>query len=121
MMTARAAGNVRVAVGLLGLLLFALYLFLYAPIFFVAYPSISEDVVWPFPFSFSLEGYEHLFTSKLHGEALRNSIVLALGSGVLSTVLAAAGAIAILRYRSRWRGIALLLFLAPLFVADLLI
>jgi ABC-type spermidine/putrescine transport system permease subunit II len=119
--SARASGRERPAAGVLGALLVGLYLFLYAPIFYVVYTSFAQDIVWPFPPAFSLVSYEDLFASTLHGEALRNSLVLALGSAVISTVLAAAGAIAILRYRSRWRGLALLLFLAPLFVADLLV
>ena len=40
---------------------------------------------------------------------------------LLSTLLAGAGAIGLLRFRSRFRGAVLLAFIAPLFVADLLI
>jgi ABC-type spermidine/putrescine transport system permease subunit II len=105
----------------MGLLLLGLIVFLYAPVLYVIYASFAEDIVWPFPPAFSLLPYEDLFASSLHGEALRNSLVLALGSALLSTLLATGGAIGILRYRARWRGVALLLFLAPLFVADLLI
>ena len=47
--------------------------------------------------------------------------MLGLGSAALSTVLATGGAIGMLRYRSRRRGLVLFLFLAPLFVAELLI
>lgn len=101
--------------------LIAMYLFLYAPIFYVIYTSFAEDIVWPFPPSFSLTGYHDLFASSLYGEALANSLKLAAGSAALSTVLAAAGAIGVLRYRSRRRGLVLFLFIAPLFVADLLI
>ena len=52
---------------------------------------------------------------------LWNSLMIGLGSGVLSTLLATGGAIGILRYPSRRRTLALLVFLAPLFVAELLI
>src|SRR5262249_27720062 len=68
-----------------------------------------------------VSSYDDLFASSLYGEALRNSLVLGIGSALLSTILATGGAIGLLRYRARWRGLALLLFLAPLFVADLLI
>lgn len=98
-----------------------LYLFLYSPIFYVVYTSFSADIVWPFPPSFTLSGYQDLFSSSLYGEALLNSLELALGSAVLSTLLAGAGAIGVLRFRSRYRGVVLLAFVAPLFVADLLI
>ena len=99
----------------------ALYVFLYAPILYVIYTSFAADIVWPFPPSFTLSGYDDLFASSLYGEALANSLTLAAGSAALSTVLAGAGAIGVLRYRSRRRGLVLFLFIAPLFVADLLI
>ena len=99
----------------------AIYVFLYAPILYVIYTSFAADVVWPFPPSFTLAAYEDLLVSSLHGEALANSLKLAAGSAGLATILAAAGAIGVLRYRSRRRGLVLFLFIAPLFVADLLI
>ena len=99
----------------------AMYVFLYAPILYVIYTSFAADIVWPFPPSFTLAAYTDLFDSSLYGEALSNSLKLAAGSAALSTILAAAGAIGVLRYRSRRRGLVLFLFIAPLFVADLLI
>jgi ABC-type spermidine/putrescine transport system permease subunit II len=99
----------------------AVYVFLYAPILYVIYTSFAADIVWPFPPSFTLSAYDDLFSSSLYGEALANSLTLAGGSAALATVLAAAGAIGVLRYRSRRRGLMLFLFIAPLFVADLLI
>jgi putrescine transport system permease protein len=101
--------------------LLAMYVFLYAPIGYVIYTSFSADIVWPFPPSFTLSAYDDLFGNSLYGEALSNSLKLAAGSAALSTLLAAAGAIGVLRYRSRYRGLVLFLFIAPLFVADLLI
>jgi ABC-type spermidine/putrescine transport system permease subunit II len=98
-----------------------LYLFLYAPICYVIYTSFAADIVWPFPPSFTLSAYSDLFSSSLFGEALSNSLKLAAGSATISTLLAGAGAIGILRFRSKYRMIALLTFVAPLFVADLLI
>jgi len=99
----------------------AIYVFLYAPILYVIYTSFAADIVWPFPPSFTLSAYDDLFSSSLYGEALANSLTLAAGSAALATVLAGAGAIGVLRYRSRHRGLVLFLFIAPLFVADLLI
>ena len=103
------------------LLLVLLYIFLYAPIVYVIYTSFSADIVWPFPPSFTLEAYADVFESSLYTDGLRNSILIGLGSAVLSTVLATGGAIGILRYPSRRRTFATLIFLAPLFVAELLI
>jgi len=98
-----------------------IYIFLYAPIFYVIYTSFAAAIVWPFPPSFTLSAYSDLFSSSLYGQALVNSLELATGSAALSTLLAGAGAIGLLRFRSRFRGVVLLAFIAPLFVADLLI
>lgn len=106
---------------IMSVLLAALYAFLYAPIFYVIYTSFSADIVWPFPPEFATTAYDDLFTSSLYGEALRNSVILGIGSAMLSTAFATGGAIGLLRYRAHGRGLVLLLFLAPLFVADLLI
>jgi ABC-type spermidine/putrescine transport system permease subunit II len=102
-------------------LLVLLYVFLYSPILFVVYASFSEDIVWPFPPSFTLQAYADLFANSLYADALQNSLVIGLGSGLLSTALATAGVIGVLRYPSRHRTLALIVFLAPLFVAELLI
>ena len=98
-----------------------LYVFLYGPIGYVIYTSFAVDIVWPFPPSFTLQAYADLLSSSLYSEALVNSLMLATGAAVISTLLAGAGAIGILRFRSRYRKAALLIFIAPLFVADLLI
>ncbi|MCI0430154.1 MAG: hypothetical protein L0210_06380, partial [Rhodospirillales bacterium] len=86
-------------------LLALLYVFLYAPIIYVIYTSFATDIVWPFPPSFSLSSYEDLFGSSLYAEALSNSLWLGVGTAILSTLLATGGAIGLLRYRSRWRGL----------------
>ncbi|MBL8894422.1 MAG: hypothetical protein JNJ53_07465 [Rhizobiales bacterium] len=102
-------------------LLVALYIFPYAPIAYVIYASFSEDIVWPFPPSFTLVAYEDLFDNSLYSDALLNSLTLGIGSGILSTLIATAAVIGILRFPSRHRTAALIVFLAPLFVAELLI
>jgi ABC-type spermidine/putrescine transport system permease subunit II len=102
-------------------LLVLLYVFLYAPILYVIYTSFAEDIVWPFPPAFTLQAYRDVFDSSLYSDALRNSILIGLGSGLVSTLLATGGVIGILRYPSRRRKLALTVFLAPLFVAELLI
>lgn len=106
---------------LLGTMLVVLYVFLYAPILYVVYTSFAADIVWPFPPVFSAQSYTDLFDSSLYGDAMRNSLVIGLGSAALSTVLATAAGIGLLRHRSRRRAMALIILLSPLFVADLLI
>ena len=102
-------------------LLVALYVFLYAPIAYVIYTSFAADIVWPFPPEFSAQSYVDLFDSSLYGDAMWNSLIIGFGSAGVSTVLAAAAGIGLMRHRSRRRAAALLILLAPLFVADLLI
>lgn len=118
-----AAATRRIVVGPLamGVLLALLYVFLYAPIFYVIYTSFAVDIVWPFPPAFTLQPYVDLFDSSLYGEAMWNSLIIGFGSAALSTVLATAAGVGLLRHRSRRRAMALLILLAPLFVADLLI
>jgi ABC-type spermidine/putrescine transport system permease subunit II len=106
---------------ILGVLLVVLYAFLYAPILYVIYTSISADIVWPFPPALSLQSYADLFDSSLYAAAMGNSLIIGFGSAIISTILATAAGIGLLRHRSRRRGLALLVLLAPLFVADLLI
>ena len=104
-----------------GLLLVSLYLFLYAPIVYVIYTSINKDLIWPFPPRLTLDAYAALAASSTYQEALWNSILLGLGSAVMCTVLATMGSISILKYRSRWRGLIAIIYLCPLFIADLLV
>ena len=54
-------------------LLLILYVFLYAPILYVIYTSFADDIVWPFPPSFSLQAYTDVFESSLYADALWNS------------------------------------------------
>lgn len=105
----------------LGALLCLLCVFLYLPIGYVIFTSFSEDIVWPFPPTFTLSSYERLFSDPLYSAAFKNSMIIGLGSGVLSAVIATAGVIGVLRYPSRLRSLVILIFLAPLFVAELII
>jgi ABC-type spermidine/putrescine transport system permease subunit II len=105
----------------MGGLLVLLYVFLYAPIVYVIYASFSQDIVWPFPPSFTTDAYAELAGNSLYADALANSLLIGLGSGVLSTLLATAGVIGVLRFPSPRRVWVLIAFLAPLFVAELLI
>src|ERR1044071_4198854 len=102
----------------MGSLLVLLYLFLYAPIAYVVYASFSQDIVWPFPPSFTLTAYEDLFDNSIYGDGLLNSLTIGIGSGVLSTLIATAAVIGVLRFPSRHRTLAFLIFLSPLFVAE---
>ncbi|HEY0276085.1 MAG TPA: hypothetical protein VGC31_08465 [Paenirhodobacter sp.] len=95
--------------------------FLYMPILSITYTSFNEDVVWPFPPSFSWDAYLDLIEARAYQEALWNSIVVGLGSAVMATAFALPAAMAVLRYPTRLRAVAVILFVSPLFVAELLV
>jgi ABC-type spermidine/putrescine transport system permease subunit II len=103
------------------LLLGLLYLFLYFPIGYIAYLSLMANSVWPFPPEWTVEWYARLRIMSDFHAGLGNSLLIGLGTGVLSALFATAGAIGILRYRSRHRGLLIGFYIAPLFVAEVLI
>jgi ABC-type spermidine/putrescine transport system permease subunit II len=105
----------------MGALLGVLYVFLYVPVLYVIYVSFSEDTVWPFPMSLTTQAYGDLFDSNLYSDALINSLIIGFGGGVVATLLGSAGVIGILRFPSQKRAGVLMIFLAPLFVAELII
>ena len=104
-----------------GLLLGLLYAFLYFPIGYIAYLSLMENSVWPFPPVWTAEWYERLQIMSDFHSGLLNSLLIGLGTGILSALLATAGAVGILRYPVRRRGLLIAFYVAPLFVAELLI
>jgi ABC-type spermidine/putrescine transport system permease subunit II len=105
----------------LGIALVLFYLFLYTPILSITYTSFSRDIVWPFPFEFSLDAYTSLLTARAYKQALANSIVLAIGTAIVATFFATLAAFGVLRYPSRLRFLFIAIFIAPLFIAELLV
>ena len=96
-------------------------MFLYAPIFYIIYASFSSNAVWPFPLDFTTDAYGELTLSSEYHQALGNSLILGLGSAALATVFATMGGIAVLKYPSRERVLVALIYVSPLFIAELLI
>ena len=105
----------------LGFLLVVLYLFLYAPIAYIVYASFTSNIVWPFPWNFTLEAYGTLAISTDYQQALWNSLIVGSGAAGLATLFATMGGIAVLKYRNRWRASVVFIFVSPLFIAELLI
>ena len=103
------------------LLLLFLYLFLYFPIFFIGYLSFMENSVWPFPPIFTWEWFDRLRIMSDFHVVLWNSLLIGLGTAVLSALFATAAAIGVLRYPVARRGLMVTVYLAPLFVAQILI
>lgn len=106
---------------LLGMIVVLAYVFLYVPILHITLASFSKDIVWPYPIRFTLDGYLALWKGTIYHEALWNSLLLGLGTATLATGLALLAVFSLLKYRSRWKGVILFLFVAPLFVADVLL
>ncbi len=102
-------------------LLLFLYIFLYFPIFYIAYVSLTENSVWPFPPDFTWQWYERLQIMSDFHVGLWNSLLIGSGTAALSALFATAGAIGVLRYPVRRRYLVSLVYLSPLFVAQVLI
>lgn len=111
----------RVSIGTQALLLAALYLFLYAPILYIIYVSFQNDSIWPFPPSLTFDHFESLLEQRDYTAGFWNSLIIAGGTGIISSLFATMAAMAILKYRVPGRGAVATLFLAPLFIANILI
>lgn len=103
------------------LLLVLLYVFLYAPIFYIIYVSFQADSIWPFPPDFTLEHYLSLAHNSDYSAGFRNSLFIGVGTGAVSALFATMAAVAVLKYRAKGKGLVVGLFLAPLFIAHVLI
>jgi len=113
--------NARLGFSLQALLLAALYLFLYGPIIYIIYESFQTDIVWPFPPEFTFQHYRNLWNEDDYYTGLANSLIIGIGTGAISSLFATMGAMAVLKYRVKGRGAIAGLFLAPLFIAHVLI
>lgn len=105
----------------LRLMLAGLYVFLYAPIVYIIYVAFQENSVWPFPPSVTLEHFHSLLELDTYHVGLVNSLIIGGGTGALATALATAAVIGVLRYRVPGRAAVAVFFLAPLFIAHILI
>ncbi|WP_434362499.1 ABC transporter permease [Parasalinivibrio latis] len=103
------------------LMLGLLYTFLYAPILYIVYLSLMENSVWPFPPTWTLEWYVNLADMSDFHHGLLNSLLIAIGTMVVSGIFAVLGATAVLKYRARGRVFIAALYLSPLFIAHVLI
>ncbi|MFC3058935.1 ABC transporter permease [Paenirhodobacter populi] len=108
-------------IGFTAALLCATYAFLYVPIVHVALASVSTNTMWPYPPRWSTAAYTALIHNRVYLEALMNSAIIGLATAVLSTAFATAAIFGLMRYPGRHRGKLLLLYLAPLFVADIVL
>lgn len=103
------------------LMLIGLYLFLYAPIAYIIYVSFQADSVWPFPPAFTTEYYRELLDLDDFHAAFKNSLIIGLGTSVLACLFASMAAIGMLKYDVGQRKMVAVVYLAPLFIAHILI
>jgi spermidine/putrescine transport system permease protein len=75
------------------------YLFLYVPILILIIYSFNDSKYSTNWQGFTLKWYTQLFTDSPLKEALVNSIIIALSSSVIATILGTLGALAFYRYR----------------------
>ena len=101
--------------------LIALYAFLYIPILYIVYVSFQVDSIWPFPSQFTMDHYISLWNEDDYHTGLGNSLIIGIGTGVLSSLLATMAAVAILKYQVKSGKMIASLFLSPLFIAHILI
>jgi spermidine/putrescine transport system permease protein len=103
---------------LLGLNVWIVYLFLYAPILLLIVFSFNDNnnvAIWTEP---SLRWYGEMFRNDQVMGALRNSLIVALVATLVSTVLGTALAISLERYRYRGRGTLDGLAYLPIIIPD---
>ena len=88
---------------------------------YIGYLSFMENSVWPYPPVFTGEWYARLRIMSDFRTGLWNSLLLGVGTALLSALFATTAAIGVLRCPVRRRGLMIAVYLAPLFVAQVLI
>ncbi len=101
--------------------LLALYVFLYLPILYIVYASVQVDAIWPFPPDFTGEHFASIWQNSDYIAGFKNSLIIGVGTGIISSLLATMAAIGILKYRVGGSKVIAGLFLSPLFIAHILI
>jgi len=97
------------------------YLFLYLPVVHIGLASFARNSNFPYPPKWSLEIMTRLFSNSLYQTALGNSLIIGIFAALLSTALAGLATIGLMRHAGRRAPAYLALFVAPLFVAEVLL
>ncbi len=101
----------------LGLYYFGLLSLLYLPIAMLFLFSINANATLSFPLQgLTVSWYEKLFANEPVLRAARNSLIVALGSSFVATVLGTMVALVVMRFKFRSRGLLLALAVLPLIV-----
>ena len=97
-------------------------LFLFVPLFFVVLFSFNSTAGLTLPFSgLSTRWYSEVFSDDTFGQALRNSLILAVATAVITVGFGTPAAYGLSRASGRVRGPLQALFLAPIFLPGLFI
>lgn len=102
-------------------MLILLYVFLYFPIFYIIYLSFVRNTVWPFPPKITLDWHRRIWIMSDFHVGMINSLFIAVGTGVISMILAMMGAWGLMKYRFRNKGFFIAIYLFPMFIAHILI
>ncbi|MBS7544731.1 ABC transporter permease subunit [Ancylobacter oerskovii] len=97
------------------------YLFLYLPVVHIGLASFARNSNFPYPPKWSLDIMTRLLSNSLYQTALGNSLLIGVFAALLSTALAGLATIGLLRHAGRRAPVYLALFIAPLFVAEVLL
>ena len=98
---------------------FIVYLFLYAPILILVLFSFNEsklNAVWT---GFSLKWYKSLFANESILTALKNTLIIAVTSTILSVMLGTVTAVGMYRYKFRGKGLLDAILFIPIVIPEI--
>ena len=88
--------------------------FIYLPILIMMAMGFNQSSSYELPFHFDLVWYEHLSANEVLWRAGRNSVLLALASSAVSSVIGTMAALSFARYRLRGQAVLQLLLFPPM-------
>lgn len=103
------------------LFLFAVLVFLYLPVAVLVAMGFNASPLYALPFDFTLHWYEQLAGNDKLLAATRNSVLIAILTTVLATIIGSLAAVALSRRRFRGRTLLQLLLLPPIAIPWLII
>jgi spermidine/putrescine transport system permease protein len=89
-------------------------MFIYLPILIMMAMGFNQSSSYELPFHFDLVWYEHLSANEVLWRAGRNSVLLALASSAVSSIIGTMAAVSFARYRLRGQAVLQLLLFPPM-------
>jgi spermidine/putrescine transport system permease protein len=89
-------------------------MFIYLPILIMMAMGFNQSSSYELPFHFDLVWYEHLSANEVLWRAGRNSVLLALASSGVSSIIGTMAALSFARYRLRGQAVLQLLLFPPM-------